>query len=87
MSLCAFLFFWQNETEPCCQLSIADLRKNHANMGLSMIVGDVELVAKLEDELKHEKASGLEDLESSVQNIQYVLQNNSWEVRSSLDIH
>ncbi|OOF96711.1 hypothetical protein ASPCADRAFT_206887 [Aspergillus carbonarius ITEM 5010] len=43
--------------------------------------GDVELVAKLEEELKHEKASGLEDLESSVQNIQYVLQNNSWEVK------
>jgi complement component 1 Q subcomponent-binding protein len=36
----------------------------------------------LEDELKHEKASGLEDLDSSVQNIQYVLQNNSWEVRT-----
>ena len=30
--------------------------------------------------MKHEKASGLEDLDSSVQNIQYVLQNNSWEV-------
>ncbi|PYH98254.1 mitochondrial glyco protein [Aspergillus ellipticus CBS 707.79] len=43
--------------------------------------GDVELVAKLEEELKHEKASGLEDLDSSVQNIQYVLQNNSWEVK------
>ncbi|GIC86834.1 MAM33 family protein [Aspergillus udagawae] len=43
--------------------------------------GDVELAAKLEDELKHEKASGLEDLETSVQNIQYVLQNNSWEVK------
>ncbi|KAL4779411.1 mitochondrial glycoprotein [Aspergillus varians] len=43
--------------------------------------GDVELAAKLEDELKHEKSSGLEDLESSVQNIQYVLQNNSWEVK------
>ncbi|KAG2024874.1 hypothetical protein GB937_003574 [Aspergillus fischeri] len=45
------------------------------------ILGDIELVAKLEDELKHEKASGLEDLETSVQNIQYVLQNNSWEVK------
>lgn len=44
------------------------------------VQGDIELVAKLEDELKHEKASGLEDLETSVQNIQYVLQNNSWEV-------
>jgi complement component 1 Q subcomponent-binding protein len=44
------------------------------------ILGDIELAAKLEDELKHEKASGLEDLETSVQNIQYVLQNNSWEV-------
>ncbi|PWY92654.1 matrix protein [Aspergillus heteromorphus CBS 117.55] len=43
--------------------------------------GDVELVAKLEEELKHEQASGLEDLEPSVQNIQYVLQNNSWEVK------
>ncbi|KAL4908098.1 hypothetical protein BDW74DRAFT_148579 [Aspergillus multicolor] len=43
--------------------------------------GDAELAAKLEDELKHEKSSGLEDLESSVQNIQYVLQNNSWEVK------
>ncbi|OJJ60720.1 hypothetical protein ASPSYDRAFT_87297 [Aspergillus sydowii CBS 593.65] len=43
--------------------------------------GDAELSAKLEDELKHEKSSGLEDLESSVQNIQYVLQNNSWEVK------
>jgi hypothetical protein len=30
--------------------------------------------------LKHEKASGLEDLETSVQNIQFVLQNNSWDV-------
>ncbi|KAE8351258.1 mitochondrial glyco protein [Aspergillus coremiiformis] len=47
----------------------------------SPVEGDFELVAKLEDELKHEKASGLEDLESSVQNIQYVLQNNSWEVK------
>ncbi|PLB33173.1 MAM33 family protein [Aspergillus candidus] len=43
--------------------------------------GDFELVAKLEDELKHEKASGLQDLEASVQNVQYVLQNNSWEVK------
>lgn len=45
-----------------------------------IMLGDIELVAKLEDELKHEKASGLEDLETSVQNIQFVLQNNSWEV-------
>ncbi|KAE8136372.1 mitochondrial glyco protein [Aspergillus pseudotamarii] len=47
----------------------------------SQAEGDFELAAKLEDELKHEKASGLEDLDSSVQNIQYVLQNNSWEVK------
>lgn len=43
--------------------------------------GDPELIAKLEDELKHEKDSGLQDLEESVQNVQYVLQNNSWEVK------
>lgn len=40
------------------------------------------MAAKLEDELSHEKASGLNDLETSVQNIQYVLQNNSFEVRA-----
>lgn len=45
------------------------------------MLGDPELIAKLEDELKHEKDSGLQDLEESVQNVQYVLQNNSWEVR------
>lgn len=45
-----------------------------------IFTGDVELAAKLEDELKHEKSSGLGDLEGSVQNIQYVLQNNSFEV-------
>jgi hypothetical protein len=48
-------------------------------------IGDAELAAKLEDELKHEKDSGLEDLDSSVQNIQYVLQNNSWEVCADRD--
>ncbi|KAL2835043.1 mitochondrial glycoprotein [Aspergillus cavernicola] len=49
--------------------------------GFKQAEGDAELAVKLEDELKHEKDSGLEDLETSVQNIQYVLQNNSWEVK------
>lgn len=42
--------------------------------------GDAELIAKFEDELRHEKASGLSDLESSVQNVKYVLENGPWEV-------
>ncbi|KAL1859396.1 Mitochondrial acidic protein mam33 [Paecilomyces lecythidis] len=43
--------------------------------------GDVELVAKFEEELQHEKASGLEDLDASVQNVKYVLENGPWEVK------
>ncbi|KAL2218474.1 regulatory protein SUAPRGA1 [Thermoascus aurantiacus ATCC 26904] len=43
--------------------------------------GDAELIAKFEDELRHEKASGLSDLESSVQNVKYVLENGPWEVK------
>lgn len=54
-----------------------------ANHRSESCAGDFELVAKLEDELKHEKASGLQDLEASVQNVQYVLQNNSWEVSAA----
>ena len=58
----------------------------HANHFSGSYAGDFELVAKLEDELKHEKASGLQDLEASVQNIQYVLQNNSWEVSAACSV-
>ncbi|KAJ9314749.1 hypothetical protein DTO271D3_4995 [Paecilomyces variotii] len=43
--------------------------------------GDVELVAKFEEELQHEKASGLEDLDASVQNVKYLLENGPWEVK------
>ncbi|KAL2014393.1 hypothetical protein VTN00DRAFT_1918 [Thermoascus crustaceus] len=43
--------------------------------------GDLELIAKFEEELKHEKASGLSDLESSVQNVKYLLENGPWEVK------
>ena len=59
---------------------------SHANHCSGSYTGDFELVAKLEDELKHEKASGLQDLEASVQNIQYVLQNNSWEVSAACSV-
>ncbi|OXV11169.1 hypothetical protein Egran_01069 [Elaphomyces granulatus] len=43
--------------------------------------GDVELLAKFEEELRHEEESGLEGLESSVENIKYVVENGPWEVR------
>ncbi|KAL1968207.1 hypothetical protein VTN77DRAFT_2042 [Rasamsonia byssochlamydoides] len=43
--------------------------------------GDVELIAKLEDELRHEKASGLDGLEASVENIKLLLENGPWQVK------
>lgn len=43
-------------------------------------IGDVELIAKLDDELGHEKASGLGDLSEAVKNIETILSENKWEV-------
>lgn len=42
--------------------------------------GDVELIAKFEEELRHEKASGLDGLEASVENVKLLLENGPWEV-------
>ncbi|KAL1979234.1 hypothetical protein VTN96DRAFT_6418 [Rasamsonia emersonii] len=43
--------------------------------------GDVELIAKFEEELRHEKASGLDGLEASVENVKLLLENGPWEVK------
>lgn len=58
-----------------------EIRRNLTNSYL----GDVELIAKFEDELGHEKASGLSDLSSSVKNIEDVLARASWDVRGKQD--
>lgn len=41
---------------------------------------DVELIAKIEDELSHEKASGLEGLEDATQNVKLLLDDGPWQV-------
>jgi hypothetical protein len=41
-------------------------------------LGDAELIAKLEEEVKHEKASGAEDAREQQASIDYTLQNGEW---------
>ncbi|KAJ5965536.1 hypothetical protein N7481_012250 [Penicillium waksmanii] len=43
--------------------------------------GDVELIAKLDEELKHEKASGVEDAREQKASIDYVLDAGEWKVK------
>ncbi|KAJ5469669.1 hypothetical protein N7539_009287 [Penicillium diatomitis] len=43
--------------------------------------GDIELIAKLEEELKHEKASGQEDAREQQASIEYTLQSGEWQVK------
>ncbi|GLI75534.1 mitochondrial acidic protein mam33 [Penicillium ochrochloron] len=43
--------------------------------------GDVELIAKLDEELKHEKASGQEDAKEQQASIDYTLEAGQWQVK------
>ncbi|KAJ5572932.1 hypothetical protein N7450_009916 [Penicillium hetheringtonii] len=43
--------------------------------------GDVELIAKLDEELKHEKASGVEDSKEQKASIDYVLETGEWKAK------
>lgn len=43
--------------------------------------GDLELIAKFEDEVKHEENSGLEGLDGSLENFKFLLENSPWEVK------
>ncbi|KAJ5930283.1 hypothetical protein N7466_005776 [Penicillium verhagenii] len=43
--------------------------------------GDVELLAKLDEEVKHEKASGAEDAKEQKASIDYTLQAGEWTVK------
>ncbi|KAJ5623235.1 hypothetical protein N7490_011840 [Penicillium lividum] len=43
--------------------------------------GDIELLAKLEEEVKHEKASGAEDAKEQKASIDYTLQAGEWQVK------
>jgi len=45
------------------------------------LTGDVELIAKLDEELKHEKASGVEDSKEQKANIDYVLEAGEWNAK------
>ncbi|KAJ5377588.1 uncharacterized protein N7496_004997 [Penicillium cataractarum] len=43
--------------------------------------GDIELIAKLEEELKHEKASGQEDAKEQQASIDYTLEAGQWQAK------
>lgn len=45
------------------------------------VTGDVELLAKLDEEVKHEKASGVEDAKEQKASIDYTLQAGEWKVK------
>lgn len=45
------------------------------------LTGDLELLAKLEDEVKHEKASGAEDAREQEEGIKYALESGEWKVK------
>ncbi|KAL1990119.1 hypothetical protein VTN49DRAFT_5958 [Thermomyces lanuginosus] len=42
--------------------------------------GDVELIAKVEEELRHEKASGMEGLDAAVENVKLLKEGGVWEI-------
>lgn len=45
------------------------------------LTGDIELIAKLEEEIKHEKASGVEDAREQQASIDYTLKNGEWQAK------
>lgn len=52
-----------------------------ANILIFHPTGDVELLAKLDEEVKHEKASGAEDAKEQKASIDYTLQAGEWQVK------
>lgn len=55
----------------------------HANVCVfGFMIGDLELLAKLDEEVKHEKASGLEDAREQKASIDYALQAGEWQAKS-----
>ena len=44
-------------------------------------LGDIELLAKLDEEVKHEKASGAEDASEQKASIDYTLQAGEWQAK------
>lgn len=50
-------------------------------MIFAFFLGDIELIAKLEEEVKHEKASGVEDAREQKSSIDYTLQAGEWQAK------
>ena len=53
------------------------------NHMMCLPTGDVELIAKLDEELKHEKASGVEDAREQKASIDYVLDAGEWKAKDA----
>lgn len=56
-------------------------QRKFADVYSSFSTGDVELLAKLEDEIKHEKTSGAEDATEQEASIKYALENGEWQAK------
>lgn len=56
-------------------------RRKFADVYSSFSTGDVELLAKLDDEIKHEKSSGAEDAAEQETSIKYALENGEWQAK------
>lgn len=69
----AFVQPWKQATKPAyAAFSTSSVFRAPAGEG------DAELIAKLEEEVKHEKASGAEDAREQQASIDYTLQNGDW---------
>ena len=75
-------YIYPKRTYPCtsdprhCGYSIWTL----ADLSISS-TGDVELLAKLEDELKHEKSSDIPEFKEQQEVIQEIIKANEWQVK------
>ncbi|KAJ5639407.1 uncharacterized protein N7484_007269 [Penicillium longicatenatum] len=72
----ALLHPWKQATKPAyASFSTSSVFREPA------AEGDVELLAKLDEEVKHEKASGAEDAKEQKASIDYTLQAGEWQVK------
>lgn len=70
MAICDFSELGDNDWRTCANVYL-----------YFFLTGDIELIAKLEEEIKHEKASGIEDAREQQASIDYTLQNGEWQAK------
>lgn len=53
----------------------------HADIGFYFFTVDIELLAKLEDELRHEKSSEIPEFEEQLESIEETIKDGEWQVK------